>query len=130
MGLDMYAFRVKAEDVIDDFNVRDDSMGRKEPLEELAYWRKHHDLHGWMERLYRAKGGDKESFNCVPVRLTEFDLDQLLNDILNHALPETQGFFFGTNPPDDESMKNDIEFITNARIAIADGDAVYYDSWW
>ena len=105
-------------------------MGRKEPLEELAYWRKHHDLHGWMERLYRAKGGDKESFNCVPVRLTEFDLDQLLNDILNHALPETQGFFFGTNPPDDESMKNDIEFITNARIAIADGDAVYYDSWW
>lgn len=130
MGLDMYAFRVKAEDVIDDFNVRDDEMGRKEPLEELAYWRKHHDLHGWMERLYRAKGGDKESFNCVPVRLTEFDLDQLLHDVLNHALPETQGFFFGTNPPDDESMKNDIEFITNARIAIADGDAVYYDSWW
>ena len=130
MGLDMYAFRVKAEDVINDFNIRDDSMGRKEPLEELAYWRKHHDLHGWMERLYRAKGGDKESFNCVPVRLTEFDLDQLLHDVLNHALPETQGFFFGTNPPDDESMKNDIEFITNARIAIADGDAVYYDSWW
>ena len=130
MGLDMYAFRVKAEDVIDDFNIRDDSMGREEPLEELAYWRKHHDLHGWMERLYRAKGGTKESFNCVPVRLTNKDLDQLLHDILNHALPETQGFVFGTNPPDDESMKNDIEFVTNARIAIADGDAVYYDSWW
>lgn len=130
MGLDMYAFRVKAEDVIDDFNVRNQEQGRVDDLEELAYWRKHHDLHGWMERLYRAKGGDKESFNCVPVRLTEFDLDQLLHDVLNHALPETQGFFFGTNPPDDESMKNDIEFITNAKIAIADGDAVYYDSWW
>ena len=126
----MYAFRVKAEDVIDDFNVRNQEQGRVDDLEELAYWRKHHDLHGWMERLYRAKGGDKESFNCVPVRLTEFDLDQLLHDVLNHALPETQGFFFGTNPPDDESMKNDIEFITNAKIAIADGDAVYYDSWW
>ena len=130
MGLDMYAFRVKAEDVIDDFNVRDDSMGRKEPLEELAYWRKHHDLHGWMEKLYRNKGGDKESFNCVPVRLTEFDLDALQFDVLNHSLPETQGFFFGTNPPDLESLKNDLEFIQKARDAIKEGDAVYYDSWW
>jgi hypothetical protein len=29
MGLDMYAFRVKAEDVIDDFNVREETDGRK-----------------------------------------------------------------------------------------------------
>jgi hypothetical protein len=130
MGLDMYAFRVKAEDVIDDFNVRDDSMGRKEPLEELAYWRKHHDLHGWMEKLYRNKGGDKESFNCVPVRLTELDLDALQFDLLNDALPETQGFFFGTNPPDLESLEEDLEFIQKARDAIKEGAAVYYDSWW
>lgn len=130
MGLDMYAFRVKAEDVIDDFNVRDDSMGRKEPLEELAYWRKHHDLHGWMERLYRAKGGDMPSFNCVPVRLYDFDLDNLMIDVVNGNLPQTQGFFFGTNPPDDESMKNDLQFIIKAKEAIKAGDAVYYDSWW
>lgn len=130
MGLDMYAFRVKAEDVIDDFNVRDDSMGRKEPLEELAYWRKHHDLHGWMEKVYRAKGGTKESFNCVPVRLYDFDLDNLMIDIVNGNLPQTQGFFFGNNPPDDESMKNDLQFIVKAKQAIKAGDAVYYDSWW
>jgi hypothetical protein len=130
MGLDMYAFRVKAEDVIDDFNVRDDSMGRKEPLEEIAYWRKHHDLHGWMERLYRSKGGTKESFNCVPIRLTEQDLDALEFDIDNNKLPETQGFFFGTNPPDEESNEYDLEFIQKARESIYAGDAVYYDSWW
>ena len=130
MGLDMYAFRVKAEDVIDDFNVRDDSMGRKEPLEELAYWRKHHDLHGWMERLYRAKGGDKESFNCVPLRLTKADIACLEHDVLTNRLPETQGFFFGTNPPDEFTREQDMEFIKKAKIAIADGDAVYYDSWW
>jgi len=130
MGLDMYAFRVKAEDVIDDFNVRNQEQGRVDDLEELAYWRKHHDLHGWMERLYRAKGGDKESFNCVPVRLTEFDLDALQFDLLNNNLPETQGFFFGTNPPDDESLKEDLQFIQSARDAIREGDAVYYDSWW
>ena len=126
----MYAFRVKAEDVIDDFNVRNQEQGRVDDLEELAYWRKHHDLHGWMERLYRAKGGDKESFNCVPVRLTEFDLDALQFDLLNNNLPETQGFFFGTNPPDDESLKEDLQFIQSARDAIREGDAVYYDSWW
>jgi hypothetical protein len=130
MGLDMYAFRVKAEDVIDDFNIRDDSMGREEPLEELAYWRKHHDLHGWMERLYRAKGGDKESFNCVPVRLTKEDLDLLEHDVLNNTLPETQGFFFGTNPPDEYSREQDMAFIMKAKIAITNGAAVYYDSWW
>jgi hypothetical protein len=83
-----------------------------------------------MERLYRAKGGDKESFNCVPVRLTEFDLDALQFDLLNNNLPETQGFFFGTNPPDDESLKEDLQFIQSARDAIREGDAVYYDSWW
>ena len=130
MGLDMYAFRVKAEDVIDDFNVREETDGRKEKLEELAYWRKHHDLHGWMERLYRAKGGTKESFNCVPVRLTKADIACLEHDVLNHALPETQGFFFGTNPPDEFTREQDMEFIKKAKIAIADGDAIYYDSWW
>ena len=130
MGLDMYAFRVKVEDVIDDFNVREETDGRKEKLEELAYWRKHHDLHGWMERLYRSKGGDKESFNCVPVRLTKADLDLLEHDVLNNTLPETQGFFFGTNPPDEESKQEDMAFIAKAKIVLAAGDAVYYDSWW
>jgi len=130
VGLDMYAYRVKAEDVIDDFNVREETDGRKEKLEELAYWRKHHDLHGWMERLYRAKGGTKESFNCVPVRLTKADITCLEHDVLTNRLPETQGFFFGTNPPDEFTREQDMEFIKKAKIAMADGDAVYYDSWW
>ena len=130
MGLDMYAFRVKAEDVIDDFTVRNEEQGREGDLEELAYWRKHHDLHGWMERLYRAKGGGKESFNCVPVRLSMDDLNRLESDVLNNSLPETQGFFFGTNPPDEYSREQDMAFISKAKISIANGAAVYYDSWW
>jgi len=129
MGLDMYAWRVKAEDAIGDFEIaRNEEDSAK--VEELAYWRKHHDLHGWMERLYRLKGGTKESFNCVPVQLSMADLNALENDVLNNLLPETQGFFFGTNPPDEYTMKQDMEFIANAKLAIAAGDAVYYDSWW
>jgi hypothetical protein len=129
MGLDMYAWRVKAEDAISDFEIaRNEEDSAK--VEEMFYWRKHHDLHGWMERLYRVKGGTKESFNCVSVRLTMADLNALENDVLNNLLPETQGFFFGTNPPDDYSKNQDMEFIAKAKVAIAAGDAVYYDSWW
>jgi hypothetical protein len=83
-----------------------------------------------MERLYRAKGGTKESFNCVPVRLSMDDLNLLESDILNNRLPETQGFFFGTNPPDEYSREQDMAFISKAKISIANGAAVYYDSWW
>ena len=129
MGLDMFAWRVKAEDVVNDFEIAKDEEGHSK-IEEIFYWRKHHDLHGWMENLYRAKGGDKESFNCVKVRLTDTDLDNLMIDVMNKKLPATRGFFFGDNPQDDESVMNDLKFITLAKQAIREGDAVYYDSWW
>ncbi len=32
---------------------------------QLYYWRKHPELHGWMEKLYRETGGAAQSFNCV-----------------------------------------------------------------
>jgi hypothetical protein len=54
----------------------------------------------------------------------------LEHDVLTNRLPETQGFFFGTNPPDEFTREQDMEFIKKAKIAMADGDAVYYDSWW
>lgn len=130
MGLDMYAWVVNKEDAVDDLTIRSEADGRTRELSELYYWRKHHDLHGWMEKLYRLKGGDKQSFNCCPVRLYEHDLDALQFDLLNNMLPQTQGFFFGTNPPDDESLKDDLKFIQAARDEIKDGKAVYYDSWW
>jgi len=73
MGLDMYAWRVAAKDAIGDFEIaRNEENSAK--VEEMFYWRKHHDLHGWMERLYRSKGGPAASFNCIPVRLTMEDL--------------------------------------------------------
>ena len=125
MGLDMYAFAVSKENSIDQFTIAPDSDN-----EELQYWRKHHDLHGWMEQLYRAKGGTKESFNCVPLQLTVEDLNQLQSDLLSEKLPQTQGFFFGINPPDLESLKEDLMFIQKCRDAIENGKTVYYDSWW
>ena len=130
MGLDMFVWRVPANDAIDELTIRSKEDGREGDLDEMWYWRKHHDLHGWMEKLYRNKGGTAQSFNCVPVRLNTCDLDALQFDLMNNTLPQTQGFFFGDNPPDDESLSEDLKFIQAARDAIADGDYVYYDSWW
>jgi hypothetical protein len=130
MGLDMFVWRVKANDAIDELTIRREEDGRVGQLEELYYWRKHHDLHGWMEKLYRNKGGACKEFNCVPVRLNACDLDALQFDLLDSALPETTGFFFGNNPPDLDTLAEDLKFIQKARDAIAEGDFVYYDSWW
>ena len=129
MGLDMYAWRVAAKDAIGDFEVAEDENGERN-VEELYYWRKHHDLHGWIERLYREKGGDAESFNCIKVRLTMEDLQRLAHDVTHGKLPETTGFFFGNNPPDADSIAQDMEFVGKAMAIVAGGDAVYYDSWW
>jgi hypothetical protein len=130
MGLDMYAWRVKAEDAVNDFEIKKDEDGESVISESIGYWRKHHDLHGWMEKLYRAKGGDNEVFNCVKVRLTLEDLDRLETDVTANKLPVTTGFFFGDNPPDLESIAEDLDFIVKARQSIEEGYAVYYDSWW
>ena len=125
MGLDMYAWRVKADKAETDFDIAENA----DP-EELFYWRKHHDLHGWMERLYREKGGTEESFNCVKVRLTKEDLERLASDVIGNKLPQTTGFFFGNNPPNSDSIAQDMEFIGKALAATLQGDVVYYDSWW
>ena len=124
MGLDMYAWTIAESDAIDDFNFKTAAVRT-----ELCQWRKHHDLHGWMENLYIEKGGEQE-FNCVPLRLTEEDLLRLKEDILEGNLPPTSGFFFGNNPPDAESNESDLKFVESALSAIQNGNAVYYDSWW
>ena len=123
MGLDQYATARKGDAITDDEGdtYYEDSM-------ELAYWRKHPNLQGWMENLYHEKGGD-ESFNCVDLELDLEDLDALEESLDEEALPETGGFFFGVNA-DDHYAEADREFIVAARAAIKQGYTVVYSSWW
>lgn len=124
MGLDMYASRAKFQpEVPVDFDLPEGV----EP-EELHYWRKHPNLHGWMEALYREKNGSAESFNCTNVALTTEDLDRLEAAIRANELPQTSGFFFGAS--DGSEIEDDLQFVTEARAAIAAGDTVFYSSWW
>ncbi|MCO8122885.1 phosphoglycerate kinase [Stieleria sp. TO1_6] len=120
MGLDMYAMATKEKiDRPVDFKVTEAS--------QIFYWRKHPDLHGWMEQLYYIKGG-QEPFNCVPVALDESDLDRLEKELCNEDLPSTSGPFFGVST--DHDKEDDLAFIAKARHHIGEGYTVFYDSWW
>lgn len=139
MGLDQYAFARKGKPIetIENYTYEDlegnshteqrTSVSYAEEL-EIAYWRKHPNLQGWMEQLWREKGGEGE-FNCVDVELTLEDLDALERTLDDEALPETTGFFFGQNS-DDHYAEQDREFILAARNRIKDGYKVIYTSWW
>ena len=121
MGLDMYAYITKTPIDAVDFKTPDD-------CQEIAYWRKHSNLHGWMRERYYDKGGQAASFNCVPVRLDAADIDALETAVNEDALPFTMGFFFGQSDP--ECAEDDRAFIAAAREALAAGCCVFYDSWW
>ncbi len=123
MGLDQYANARKGEAKTDD-----EGYTYYEDSKELAYWRKHPSLQGWMEDLWREKGNDGE-FNCVDVELTLGDLDSMEEALDENALPETQGFFFGENS-EEHYAEQDREFIREARAAIKQGYTVVYSSWW
>ena len=128
MGLDQYAYKVKSD-------YDQDSKTTTIKKTEIAYWRKHNRLHGWMEDLFCSKGGNG-TFNCQEVEVTVEDLDELEAAITKMDFPETGGFFFGGDSYEryeDEAYgykKDDMAFIEAAREAIKDGFRVVYDSWW
>lgn len=121
MGLDMYAMTTKRRHRSQvDFNVAEADVN-------IHTWRKHPNLHGWMEQLYRDKGGT-QVFNCTTVALTGGDLDNLEAAIRNRQLPATTGFFFGES--DGSEVEDDLTFVRKAREALNSGLKVYYRSWW
>lgn len=121
MGLDMYAYTTRN-------HLRQDVDFETSECAELHYWRKHPNLHGWMEELYRTKGGTADDFNCVNLRLTVEDIDQLEIAIRGKSLPATTGFFFGES--DGTKATDDLNFVASAREALAAGLMVFYSSWW
>lgn len=122
MGLDMYVnITTERFDTDVDFTPTIECT-------ELHYWRKHPNLHGWMEQRYRLKCGTNEIFNCCTLKLTPLDLDELEAAVRNGNLPQTRGFFFGETLGDE--IPDDLEFIRKARGALGNGFTVFYDSWW
>lgn len=145
MGLDQYAYAAaKAgayREYWDNAHWNDEEKrfeGSVPQPREIQYWRKHPNLHGWMENLWHKKGRpglaedcaeEDVMFNGVELELTWEDLERLKHDVENGLLPETQGFFFGGNS-DDEYREEDLAFIRNAKADLLVGARVFYNSSW
>lgn len=141
MGLDQYAYIAARENQRNDYwegvvPKKDTKLGEphyenpdvREPI-EIAYWRKHPNLQGWMEQLFAEKGGRCDSFNGVEVELTWEDIDRLEQDILAGQLPPTQGCFFGSDS-DDHYREQDLVFCRSAKAELFMGLRVFYNSSW
>ena len=101
---------------------------------EIAYWRKHPNLHGWMEALWQEKGcvrddEEQQDFNGIELELTREDIDRLEQDVIEGNLPATSGFFFGDGA-DDYYKEEDLKFIKEARAQLFLGLKVFYNSSW
>ena len=138
MGLDMYAYVAARAGQQDEYNEQEGdwdletrewvTKGLVPKPRELAYWRKHPNLHGWMHRLWESKGNSGD-FNGDELELTWEDIDELERAVQSGNLPATGGFFFGRNA-DEEYQAQDLAFIKNARAELFLGLKVFYNSSW
>ena len=138
MGLDMYAYTAARAGQQNEFYETSEYVDgeyvniKVTKPRELAYWRKHPNLHGWMEQLWNKRNGgnhDGSTFNGIELELTYDDLEVLELDIIAGTLPGTSGFFFGKDA-DDHYREQDLEFIKNARAELFMGLKVFYNSSW
>jgi len=137
MGLDMYAYvAAKAGQQNDYYDGAELDKATGDYINktvtkprEIMYWRKHPNLHGWMEKLAERKNLNYGSFNGVELELTHEDLDELERAVTHGQLPGTSGFFFGENS-DSYYREQDLEFVKNARAELFFGLKVFYNSSW
>ena len=147
MGLDQYAYVAAREGQNSEWwdganmdpDTRDYRNDKVTKPRELAYWRKHPNLQGWMESLWKRKMHETNrdipesewgsSFNGIELELTLSDLDELELAVKKRQLPSTQGFFFGNNS-DQHYFNQDLEFIRQAKAELFLGLKVFYNSSW
>jgi hypothetical protein len=137
MGLDMYAYTAARAGQQNDFyesatwdpEVKESVNPAIVKPREIAYWRKHPNLHGWMEQLAESKNLKYNSFNGIELELTWEDLDELERAVTNNQLPNTRGFFFGEDA-DEYYRESDLKFIREAKAELFLGLKVFYNSSW
>ena len=101
MGLDMWIFGREHRVWTNDPDATD-LVESGDDL-ELAYWRKHPNLHGYIVRQF-AGGVDK----CQNIPLTATDLLDIIEASRSRQLPHTEGFFFGVSNMDEDEIELDV----------------------
>ena len=136
MGLDMYAYAAANEKQYGEFwengeynpDTKDYVNTVVSKPKELAYWRKHPNLHGWFHREWESQGNTGD-FNGDQLEIDWAMLERLESAVVNGELPGTSGFFFGEGA-DDYYRAQDLEFIRQARAELFLGLRVFYNSSW
>ena len=135
MGLDQYGY------------ARPPRKRNSEDDVQIGEWRKHNRLQGWMQQLWESKGcpnaNEDGDFNCAELQLTEEDINALEDDILTMTMPESNGFFWGSDSffwTDEDGkdypensyyyLERDLEFVTDARKMLDKKWRIYYSSWY
>ena len=133
MGLDMYAYAAANEKQYDQYWEdghweNDQYVSKTTKPKELAYWRKHPNLHGWFYREWLDQGNTGD-FNGDQLEIDWAMLERLNDAVVNGDFPRTSGFFFGEGA-DDYYRNQDLEFIRQARAELFLGLRVFYNSSW
>ena len=136
MGLDMYAYAAANEKQYGEYwesgefdtDIGDFVSKTVIQPKEIAYWRKHPNLHGWFHKEWESQGNTGD-FNGDQLEITWDMLERLEYDVKEGNLPATTGFFFGSNA-DADYYNHDLEFIKNARAELFLGLRVFYNSSW
>jgi len=133
MGLDQFAYVAHKAGAYKD-SIQDTQPNTGKPR-DLAWWRKHPNLQGWMRNLWITKNSlvsvDDSNFNNIELELTWQDIDQLEQDINNGSMAalNTTGFFFGSHA-DEHYQATDLKFVRDARAELFMGLKVFYNSSW
>ena len=98
--------------------------------QELAYWRKHPDLHGYIVQTF-ADGVDE----CQEIPLTAAQLRHVADACRGRALPHTEGFFFGQSAwiyDDDPEDSESAAMLRKAAdwLEAVPGRSVHYQASW
>lgn len=131
MGLDMYLegrrfLRTNWENP--EANLKRGKYRVKEETLELAYWRKHPNLHGFIVQTF-ADGVDE----CQEINLSADNPQTIIDAIHADALPTTEGFFFGSSDgtekdSDLDAFKGALEWLNEPEEGVW-RDVVYQASW-
>jgi hypothetical protein len=108
MGLDMRLVGVKSL-MNPEMQIECDGLAVTELVVDIAYWRKHPNLHGYIVNTF-AKGRD----DCQEITVYREDVPDIIKAIKEYKLPHTEGFFFGTSRIGEEQIKQDVEVFEKA----------------
>lgn len=112
MGLDMNLVGRKFlwPDFKDPKNNRKEDGYRVSMVElDLAYWRKHPDLHGFIVQAF-AEGRD----DCQEIELDTTAIRCIISAVKEERLPHTEGFLFGASAGTDEEIEEDVSIFERA----------------